>query len=169
MPMDSKKAETFLIKYWRGETTREEETFLRQYVAEGKVKSPDDTARQLFAYFEKQRNLRIDNEQFDENILEKIGKLPAKVYWRHSRKAIIWGIAAGLVLICSLGFLFRDFMLKPHVDTQMLAADTYSDPQKAYEETKKALLFISSKLNEGVDYTSEISKFEEAQEKIKTK
>jgi len=44
--------------------------------------------------------------------------------------------------------------------------DTYDDPQEAYENVRAALMMVSSNLNEGVSYTSEMNKFEQAQKEI---
>ena len=40
------------------------------------------------------------------------------------------------------------------------------DPQKALEETKKALMMIGSELNEGQSYTMEITKINKAKEEL---
>ena len=41
------------------------------------------------------------------------------------------------------------------------------NPEKAFEETKRALLLISSRLNQTNEYTSQFSKFEESQKNLK--
>ena len=168
MPMDWKKAEALIDKYWRGETTRAEEAWIKQYFSEKENKSKDVSANLLFDYFKIQKERCIEDDGFDKRVLEKTIKNPGKSQRPGMRRIILWNAAAGLALIGTLGYFFRDALLKPQIK-QETVTDTYSDPEKAYEETKKALLFISSKLNEGEDYTAELSKFSEAQEKIKAK
>jgi hypothetical protein len=47
--------------------------------------------------------------------------------------------------------------------------DTYDDPQKALEETKKALLMISKGFGRAEQQAKKINLLNEAQEKIQTK
>jgi hypothetical protein len=45
--------------------------------------------------------------------------------------------------------------------------DTYSDPQLAYIETQKALLYISQKMNKGMKPLSNVSKINAGTEPLK--
>ena len=44
--------------------------------------------------------------------------------------------------------------------------DTYKDPKKAFEETRKTLLFVSEKLNQGLDELDKINKLDEGLEEM---
>jgi hypothetical protein len=70
--------------------------------------------------------------------------------------------AIGMVLVAS--FLFRQ-NLAPENRPELMG--TYEDPQQAYEETKKVLMLVASKLNKGRKYTETIGAFSDAEEKIK--
>src|SRR5690606_16144291 len=74
-----------------------------------------------------------------------------------------WKIAASILLVCASVFLVYQ-MTEQSEDGVRIVENTvaYEDPEKAYEETKKALLLVSAKLNTPEKYTSEIGKFNEA-------
>ena len=48
-----------------------------------------------------------------------------------------------------------------------MVEDTFTDPEEAYEETKKAFLLIAEKMNSGRVQAQKISALNEAEEKIK--
>jgi hypothetical protein len=84
---------------------------------------------------------------------------------------INWQIAAVFVILLSIGALLINRQMNSS-DTitatkQIVVEDTFEDPQLAYEETKKALLLISSKLNKGNTYAVEFVKFSQSQENLK--
>ncbi|NJO68831.1 MAG: hypothetical protein HC830_05690 [Bacteroidetes bacterium] len=74
-----------------------------------------------------------------------------------SHKLRYWslGIAAGLAVL--IGFTF---LLKQNSNANL--EDTYQDPQIAYLEARKVLLYVSQTLNKGTDKLQTVSRIEEA-------
>jgi hypothetical protein len=103
---------------------------------------------------------------FDEELLKKLNQnMPSSRIQSTSFR--YWLVAASLALILSIGVIFRNEIFMTEAPSPIVQADTFDDPEKAFEETKKALLFLSSKLNESSEYTSQFSKFNEGQEILK--
>jgi hypothetical protein len=71
-------------------------------------------------------------------------------------------LAACLVLVVSAVLVLRNRKTETQA-VQQTEQDTFDDPQKAYEETRKALLLVSVQLNKGKSYAGEIRKINEAE------
>lgn len=161
--MNSKKAEALLTKYWAGKTDLEEEKQLKSYFS-----NLDGTVDQESVYFdflEKNHSKKIP-DQFDEELLNQISEAEEDT----NTKSIFlryWHIAASVILIVSISIIFKNEIFKSDAPAQVAQVDTFEDPERAFEETKKALLFISSRLNQGGEYASQLSKFEQSQEILK--
>ena len=164
--MDSKKAETLLKKYWEGKTDLKEEMALKQHFS-STVKQ-DNAQSDYFKYLNQKSNQNSLGGKFDKELLDSIEKpnsstnvtvFPSKY----------WYIAASLILLLSLSIIFKNRIFESKVSQQIVMVDTYEDPEKAFEETKKALLLISSMLNQGSEYAAEFSKFEQSQKQVKQK
>lgn len=160
--MNSKAAEAILKKYWAGETSREEELALKAFFA-AKGSAHKDAA--YFNYLQKKASETSLGEAFDMEILNKLNQ-PALTPQPKISSIRYWLVAASLALIVSLGIIFKDQIFTTDAPPVLVQADTYDDPEKALEETKKALLFLSSKLNESGEYAGRFSKFEQSRETI---
>ncbi len=161
--MNSKKVEGLLEKYWAGETNLQEEEALKAFFASEGLLHKDA------AYFNYLQRKSMDDpldKSFDEAILNKLNQNSST-----SRPKVIsfnyWLVAASLALILSFGVILKNEIFMTEAPPPIVQADTFDDPEKAFEETKKALLFLSSKLNESSEYTSQFSKFNEGQEILK--
>ena len=75
-------------------------------------------------------------------------------------------IAAGIVVVVAATFFIRSEIRKSYPQELQ---DTYSDPQMAFEETKKALMMISHSFGKAKHETDKIKMFNEAEKKIQTK
>ena len=156
--MDSNK-KYLLDKYWKGETSASEERDLLQTIA-----SIEDLSAEEKAYFnqiEQFAQLSL-NEEFENSIIEKIER-EEKPSFRRIIPAFYWKIAAAVLLLLSLTFLF--FPYQKTEEPALLAME--EDPEKAFEITKQALLLVSAKLNKASEITVALDKFNEAQERIK--
>lgn len=154
-----KELKALLDKYWNGKSDIDEEKALKQFLSDRDA-SPDTD---FFRYLNESSNERIQDTDFDRKVLSEIGLLKKP---RGRNFLMNWRVAAVVALLLAASVVFKFGMLERQANEETLA-DTYEDPEKAFEETKKALLFISSKLNEGSEYTQEIGKFSESQEKLK--
>jgi hypothetical protein len=160
--MDSKKLEELLQKYWDCETSLEEEQQLREYFRNEKVSDLGKEAATLFHYFEQQKNNTV-NEHFEKEVLGQIKKPAGKVT---NLIQTSLRIAAGVAVLIVAVFFVRQEIRKS--DTVAME-DTYDDPQKALEETKKALMMISKGFGRAEEQAKKINLLNEAQDKIQTK
>lgn len=166
MRMDSEKLKALLEKYWACETSLEEEEQLREYFRTS-TDVPEawrETAL-LFRYFDEQKSKQVD-ASFEVSTIEKIEQSKPKAKGRlvtlvnYSLR-----IAAGIaVLLLSIYFVRQEI----RQDNPIAVEDTYDDPQRAFEETKKALLMISKGFGTAEQQAKKINVFNEAQEKIQT-
>jgi lipase chaperone LimK len=81
-----------------------------------------------------------------------------------------WGnmarIAAGIFVVVAATFLIRQEVRKRYTDE---VADTYTDPQLAFEETKRALQMISNTFGKAKKEASKMQMLNEAEKKIQSK
>lgn len=126
-------------KYWAGETSVEEEKFLKDYFS--KEKATDAVA----VYF---NHLKKASQQKPP----KKFKLPGRKFTLPKglmAAAIAIGLLAGVYLI-RVSQVKNEFLVE--------------DPQKAMEITRQALMSISSGMNKGTAYVDNLQKFDEATE-----
>jgi len=164
--MDSKKAEALLRKYWEGKTDLNDEKELKKFflTKEKNENLPVDYFKQL----SKKGAYSPLGAEFDAEILNLIQH--ENIDKKHKNFSIkYWYIAASLALIVSASIIFKNEIFSVESPTKVVEMDTYQDPEKALEETKKALLFISSRLNQSNEYAMQFSKFEHNQNTIKQK
>jgi hypothetical protein len=152
--MDSKKLEELLQKYWDCETSLEEEQQLREYFRGEVIPEQGKEAAQLFHYFEQQKDKAV-NDQFDKTVLGQLKKPKGKVT---NLVQTSLRIAAGVAVLVAAVFFVRQEIRKTDA---VAMEDTFDDPQKALEETKKALMMISKGLGRNL--------LNEAQDKIQSK
>lgn len=165
MRMDSRKLEELLKKYWDCESSLEEEEQLREYFRGGDVPEALRETASLFRYFDEQKNKAVE-PRFETTVVDRIketkragkGKVVNLVY-------NAMRIAAGVAVLLLAVYFVRQEIRK---DDQVAIEDTYSDPEKAFEETKKALLMISKGFGSAEQQAKKINMFNEAQEKIQT-
>ena len=162
--MDSKKAEALREKYWEGKTNQSEEKELKKYFSNAKGGSYLDNG--YFTYLNNKKSENPLDNSFDEEVLNLIEEKNDELKPKNSLIKY-WYIAASLSLIISVSIIFKNEIFKVNSPVQVVQADTFEDPQKAFEETKKALLLISSKLNQSSAYATQFSKFEESQNNLK--
>jgi len=170
--MDFKKLDDLLEKYWEGETDLGQESALRRYLQHPDLPEKFKKEALLFKYYEEERKSRFENESMEDILLEKdlvekrIIKYPATLksirsYSFLKMAAVISLIAVSTILIVN----HFDREIKPTA----MVTDTFDNPEKAYEETKKALLLLSSKFGKGRKQVEKISIFSESQEKVQGK
>jgi hypothetical protein len=161
--MDSKQIEQLLEKYWNCETSLEEERALRDYFR-GQVPENLNDVASLFRYFESQQQKEISSPGFDAQVKQQIRKHRPK--GKAINLAFALRIAAGLVVVMVASYFVRQEVRKSYPSE---VADTYSDPQLALEETKKALLMLSKGFNKAQKEAGKLKVFNEAEQKIQGK
>ncbi len=158
-------------KYWSGETSLEEEAQLRDYL--NQEEAPADLKKEatLFRYYQSNTRFRTLDEKFDEQLMQRIEQKPAKQVWLVYRPWLQGAAAAVFVLVTGLFLVtkWNTSVDNPTAETTaVIAEDTYEDPRLAYEQTKEALLLVSSLMNEGTQHIEKLETFSEAQETVKT-
>lgn len=167
MPMDLSRISKLLERYWNCETSVQEEEELRIFFSGSDV--PEDLAesKDLFRYFEKQRNATLDNK-FEEELIAKLesSTKPRGRLFKLNFNTVMQ-IAAVTVGIIAASVIFKLDLWTSSKTTEALVEDTFKTPEEAYEETKKAFLLIAEKMNSGRVQTQKIGALNQAEEKIK--
>lgn len=163
--MDYKTIEQLLEKYWSCETSLEEEQQLRDFFRDQAIPESMKETAALFQYFEKEKEKSL-NENFEPAVTKRFqerrgGKVISMVSFSNIAR-----IAAGIVVVVAATLFIRQEVRKSYPKELQ---DTYTDPQMAFEETKKALMMISNSFGKAKHEAVKINMFNEAEKKIQTK
>lgn len=158
--MDYNQLEALIKKYWDCETSLEEEERLREWFRTHEVPERFKETASLFSYFDEQKQ-KATGDKFDKQITKKLaGSAKGKTVglWQTGLR-----IAAGIAVVAAAIFFMRDEIQdKPEIAV-------IEDPQKAFEETKKALMMISKGFSSAEEQAKKINVLNEAEDKIKDK
>ena len=156
--MDLKQAEGLIEKYYNGETSPEEEILLREFFRTAEnIPEHLMPEKELFSLYSKAADEEVPVDGFMEN-LEKAIDSQSEIRIGSRKPVLYWisGIAAGVALLLTSYFLLVN---NPFTDDRKQALEeTYENPQLAYEETQKVLLYISQEMNKGTARLSNVSK-----------
>lgn len=158
--MDS-RIEQLVEKYWKCETSLEEEMELKAYFATHEVSDEWKDAASLFKYFDHQKKLGMS----EDGVIKKLNTEMRPESDGKVRKLAFTTakIAAGVLVLVAATFLVRQEIRKSY-PTEVV--DTYSDPELAFQETKKALMMISKGFGKAKQEAGKIRIFNEAEEAI---
>lgn len=158
MRMDYNQLEALIKKYWDCETSLEEEERLRDWFRMHEVPERFRETAKLFSYFDEQKQKATD-KQFEARVIRNLHAAPkGKIVnlWQTGLK-----IAAGIAVVAAAFFFVRKDLIEKHNIAEI------EDPQKALEETKKALMMISKGFNTAEEQAKKINVLNEAEDKIK--
>jgi hypothetical protein len=167
--MDSETLKSLEAKYWEGRTSSEEDRALMTHASRpGSVLSEE--IRHLMGAISEVKSVELGSD-FDDAFWAKAeGNVQSKPLVL--RMAVAFRYAAAILVAALLGLVLWLSLGAPK-DTgqgggaqQITAIDTYDDPEKAFEETKKALLLVSQKFNKGAEPVGEIKRFHTMQMSI---
>ncbi len=161
--MDYNKINTLLEKYWNCETTLEEESLLRKYLSASDIPADLKEISPLFQYYKSQSGLKV-SKGFEEKVLNEIESKEKKGKQRYLH--IYYKVAAAAILILFFVTIHQRF-IAVRENATVLVQDTFDDPQKALDETKKTLLLVSEKWNKGKNNIIRLSEFNKAEKIIK--
>lgn len=139
--MEDHKVRTLLDKYWEGETSLEEEQNLRSYFASSQVADEFMPFSALFCFYQEAQQVKMDRKIKAPDLPQVLGKT-VSMRW-------VINVAASVAIFIAMFFINKQSK-SPQID-QYAYQDTYQDPQQAYDEVKRALLFVSAKMNKGVN------------------
>jgi hypothetical protein len=161
--MDSSRIDELLERYWSCETSLEDEQLLKEYFQSGAVADKHQEVAPLFRYFGESKKKSLNDSSFDgrvmKNIQPKQGKT-IRLFYNAMR------IAAGVSVLCVAIWFMRTELRS---STPQEVVDTHTDPQLAFEETKKALMIISRSFGKAEEEAKKINLFNEAKEGIQNK
>ena len=131
-----KEIEKILDKYFEGETTPQEENELKNYFRQRDIPEKFRIYKELFEFYDEENNLKIDNNIFDEQFINKISNQ------KQSNKALYYkiiGIAATLLIVFGSYLYFR--------------------PHTAIQEKKKIVLTSKEKfaINKTIEVFAKVS------------
>ena len=140
-------------RFYLGETTLEEESKLHEYFSSNTVPEEFIPDKELFLAMGSGSDSVEVPDNLNQKIIAAIDKEERST--TRTRRISVFslsGLAAGLLVMIAV------YLFYIRTDTQAVLAsqemnDTYEDPEEAYEEAKRALAYVSTKLNNG---TSEL-------------
>lgn len=153
--MQTQEIKILLQRYFNSETTLEEERRLEEYF------SGKDVAEELAeysGYFGGIANLSKTKGTIDieEEVMDFILENENREKTRFRKMWItVTGVAASIIIVLGT-FLFYQEQQKPF-------ADTYQNPDQAYEVASQTLQFIGAKYNKGLAELSNFEKLQRAQ------
>ncbi len=165
--MKIEKIKELLEKFYRGETSRDEEYRLMQFFRQENVPSELEADRKVLL------SLVGDEIKIPDGMEQKleslIGTLGAKEAQKPVRKTVrlryaLVSIAATLLLLIGVGILYQQ-----HQKKQDLFADTYKNPDEAYQATMQALEVFSENFSKGVEPLEKAGEHIEETQKIVNK
>lgn len=142
-----------LERFYRGETSLEEERMLLDYFTSTTVPEELIPDKELFQSFDDGADSVEVPPDLNQKILASIDQAERKeTRTRRISLFSLSGLAAGLLVMIAVYLFYIRTDRSPFIASNQMV-DTYEDPMMAYEEAKKALTYVSDKLNTG---TSEL-------------
>jgi len=162
--MELDKIEKLLEQYWNCETTMEEEKQLKAFFKRGDYPDHLKEVALLFGYYREQSDKEIADESFDEMLTEKLQVsktivINNKTFYRFLK------VAAAISIIFIAGILANKYQTD-YGNNITMTEDTFTTPEEAYEETKRALHLLSTKMNTGKKHIKKIMVLNQAKEKV---
>ncbi|MEO9802589.1 MAG: hypothetical protein ABJF04_05040 [Reichenbachiella sp.] len=156
--MEWKQIKQLAEKYWKADTTVEEEIELKKQMISSDDLSTDPQEVEYFKALEQFSSIKLSDD-FDDQFFAKINdELPVKKLFEKK-----WlQLAASVLLVIGVvgGMGFHSYKEKQLARQQ--------EAREAFEIAKSALFMVSEKMNRGSQYTLDgLSKFEETHQKIK--
>ncbi|MDZ4823827.1 MAG: hypothetical protein SH856_10250 [Flavobacteriales bacterium] len=156
-----------LEKFWAGETSSHEENWLKKFFNENPSPKGMEEDAMYFLALSSSCSMRLDSS-FDHELMSRIRNKEQRT------TAFRWTlrIAASVIFIVGLVTVSQWVFKTDEPPVQITQTTNTTQPvdlevMRAFEQTKSALLLISSKLNKGQEQTMMLSKFDEAQVRIK--
>lgn len=161
--METNQIQLLLEKYYEGRSSLEEEKVLRDFFSRSGDDNPElIPLKRQFEIFTTGQSLSFDSNDLESRIINSIEMFEhQQITPVRKLKITRYMVAASIAIAVILSGLF---IIRSH---NKQITDTYTDPQIAYAETQKALLFISSKMNEGIQPLANISKINSGNEQLK--
>lgn len=158
--MNSRQIEIILERYFSGDTSLEDEKVLKEFFQAKDIPAHLVSLKEQFEFFSAEKEKEPLNASFDDKIIELINQ-EENQSTKRTRRIYLYmatGIAASILIIMSLFFQFDPFSKR--------IKETFSDPQLAFNETKRALLMVSQTLNSGINPIAKASKLNDGVQEL---
>ncbi|MCF8230244.1 MAG: hypothetical protein K9J24_14965 [Bacteroidales bacterium] len=154
--MNISRIEILLEKFFEGNTSLEEEKELKEFFLKDEVPAKFLPLREIFLYADEESRHHSLNESFDNKLFKEMDntKRSDVSTYRKIYLYIASGVAATVLIVIGLFNL---------VDTRIDQKDIHT----AYQQTRNALLFVSEKLNQGMEPAAKVAKFSEGMQDAK--
>ena len=147
--MDYKYIEQLLERYWKCESTLEEERILRNFFSQSDVPEHLEKYRALFEYEQKAAKEEVLGKDFDNKIINMVHEpvvVKAQTFNLRQQLTPLFKAAAVVAIILTLGnaaqLSFSNQNEEGDIDYAAYQ-DTYSDPEMAYDKVEDALELVS--------------------------
>jgi hypothetical protein len=161
--MNISQIKQILGKFYNGETTLDEERSLEAFFLEERPWEEDlIPLKKQFMVYHEMKTFQPDITGMEQKVADQIKALEEQSLPRVRTLPVTkWLAAASIVLLIGfagiMGYRLQHDKVK----------DTYSDPQLAYKEAEKALLFVSQQMNKGMQPLNHINKMNTATRNLK--
>jgi len=159
--MNLHEIERLLERYFEGEASLSEEKQLRDFFSSGNVPERWKNLEGYFSFVIQEQSQQIEDADFDNKVMSAVkGSKMAPLIDIH-RPWIYWisGFAAGVLILIAVFVKFDPFTKS--------FEDTYKDPQTAFIEARKILLFVSAKFNKGTSNLEPVTALETGLKELK--
>jgi hypothetical protein len=149
-----------LNKYFEGETSLEEEYSLKEYFNQSRIPEKYEKYSGHFKFLLSESQNRLeDSDVIADYKIERI-----KINRNNLIFKIGYTITAVAAVAAILIMAYTQYSSLPDKSLKLdfLSQDTYKDPELAYAETKKTLLYVSEKLNDGMEPLEKLSEFDKS-------
>jgi len=159
--MNLQEIEKLLEKYFEGETSLSEEKQLRDFFASGNVPERWKNLEKYFSFVIQERDIIINDPAFDDRVMSALKGNRLAPLMDLRRPWIYWiaGVAASVLILVAVFVKFDPFSKS--------IEDNYKDPQTAYMEARKILLYVSAKFNKGTGRLEPVSALEAGLNELK--
>lgn len=151
MDMDSKSIEQLIERYWRCETSLDDEKRLKEYFTSNEVAPHLMQYKALFAYQVKQSEAGLDSH-FDDKVLNRVTQpttVRIKPILDERWFVPLLKIVAVLFIVAYIANVAQDIFPSQQVEYDYDAyTDTYDSPEVAYQEITSALLMVSESISQ---------------------
>lgn len=159
--MNTGHLKKIIEKYESGETSRQEEEMLGEYLRSNNIPPELKYLQAMFSGFEFSASGKAPDISHLRNNFNSRNQKGSKI----KKMRIIIALSAAAII--TILFLVISPQITPSTHEDVLA-ETYDDPEEAYKETRNAILMLSSKLNEGLDKARSASAFERGVARVGT-
>jgi hypothetical protein len=153
--MNTEEIKQLLEKYYNGKSSIDEELILKDFFSREIVPDELEIEKDIFIYYSESSAMPLPSEGFGARIINAIDD-QVKNHTGFRRRRIyrtVTGIAAGILILTGSYFFFT-YRSEP--------ADTFSDPEIAYNEAMKILYAVSAQLNNGTRELGKIGMMQDA-------